>query len=169
MVATFLKCMTKKLSEVERIWKIVTQALVKHQFPSVNGLQSTITITKCSFRYLESECSSFLQVVNVSGNHWVVASNIGSSVSEVTVYDSLFTTANKDTSLLLNWLLATQKKIKIYVVRPQIQSGYHDCGLFALAFSMSLVTGQDVFRYFQSNFIFTKSSLSNYSYTFVTY
>ena len=32
------------------------------------------------------------------------------------------------------------------MVRPQIQSGYHDCGLFALAFSMSLVTGQDVFN-----------------------
>ena len=112
---------------------------------SISFLQSTLTITKCSYRYLESECSSFLQVVHVSGNHWVIASNIGTSVSEVTVYDSLFT-ANKDTSFLLNRLLATQKKIKIYVVRPQIQSGYHDCGLFALAFSMSLVTGQDVFN-----------------------
>ena len=51
------------------------QALAKHQFPSINGLQSTLTITKCSYRYLQSECSSFLQVVNVCGNHWVVASN----------------------------------------------------------------------------------------------
>ena len=68
---------------------------------------------------------------------------VGGEVAEVTVYDSLSNTANKYTKDLLKRLLKNTT-IKIFVVRPQIQNGYNDCGLFALAFATSLANGEDL-------------------------
>ena len=53
--------------------------------------------------------------------------------SEVTVYDSLFTTVNTYTKNLLERLLKN-KNMNFFLVHPQIQDGCDDCGLFTLAF-----------------------------------
>ena len=33
--------------------------------------------------------------------------------------------------------------IKIFVIRPQLQQGYNDCGLFALAYCIDLANSED--------------------------
>ena len=73
-----------------------------------------------------------------------VSNVLSSQLDEVTVYDSLYSTVNAYTQKLIKRLLKNGS-IKIFLVRPQIQTGSHDCGLFALAFSTALAMGEDVF------------------------
>ena len=128
----------------------LAQELIKKQHPNIMGLKSTLLLQQGSYCYTEAEQQNhFIQVIHINfeahGNsgHWIVASNVGGEVAEVTVYDSLSNTANKYTKDLLKRLLKNTT-IKIFVVRPQIQNGYNDCGLFALAFATSLANGEDL-------------------------
>ena len=120
------------------------QMLIKQQYPNINGLKCTLQITKRSYRYPDCERQgSFLQVIHTGGNHWVLASNVNDTVSEITVYDSLHNTVDKCTLDLLKHLL-NNVHIKVFAIQPQIQEGPHDCGLFALAFCTSLAAGEDL-------------------------
>ena len=119
------------------------QCLIKRQFPNIHGLKSTLTITKRAYSYLDMECQGpFIQVIH-TGNHWVVASNIGGVKDEVTVYDSLYKVVDKGTHDLLKRLFKNVK-IKVFLLQPQLQAGIHDCGVFALAFCTSLAMGEDL-------------------------
>ena len=91
------------------------------------GLKSTLLLQQRSYCYTEAEQQNhFIQVIHIkvdahsNSGHWIVASNVGGEVTEVTVYDSLSSTANKYTKDLLKHLLKNTT-IKIFVVQPQIQ------------------------------------------------
>ncbi len=104
---------------------------------------------KRSFCYPEAERHGrFLQVIHLhssSSGHWILASNIGGEITDVTVYVSLNNAASGHsfTTNLLKRLLKNSG-IKIFVVHPQIQDGCNDCGLFALAFCTALANGEDL-------------------------
>ena len=102
------------------------QELIKKQHPSIMGLKSTLLLQQWIYCYTAAEHQNrFIQVIHIKldahGNsgHWIVASNIGGEVAEVTVYDSLSNIANKYTKDLLKHLLKSTT-IKIFVVRPQM-------------------------------------------------
>ena len=98
-------------------------------------------ISKRSYHYPETESQGrFLQVIH-AGNHWILASNIGGAINEVTVYDSLNKAAGGESTLKR---LLKKVKIKVFLMQPQLQVGIHDCGLFALAFCTSLALGEDL-------------------------
>lgn len=99
------------------------QQLIKEHHPNIVGLKSTLFIQKQSYCYSEVERQNHFIHLDARGNsgHWIVVSNIGGEVAEVTVYDSLNNTVSNYTTNLLKRLLKNSS-IKIFVVRPQIQS-----------------------------------------------
>lgn len=119
------------------------QCLIKMQFLNIHGLKSTLEISKPTNNYAVTECQGpFIQVIH-TGNHWIVASNIGGANEVVTVYDSLYKVVDEYTHNLLKRLFKNIK-IKVFLLQPQLQTGVHDCGLFALAFCVSLAMGEDL-------------------------
>ncbi len=107
------------------------------KYPDINGLKSSLIITKRSYHYSDDECNGrFLQVIH-TGNHWIIASNLGGEINEVTVYDSLYHSVEKRTHDVLKRLLKCVK-VNVFGLQPQVQKGIHDCGLFCMAFSFSL-------------------------------
>jgi hypothetical protein len=118
-----------------------TQHLLSLQYPAVGGLQPPVVVTSLS---IEPQTHEFVQVVNVSNNHWIVPSTIGCQPISIKIYDSLNGyLPSSITMVVCNLLMTTDKIITVTYVNVQYQIGASDCGLFALAFATSLCSGQD--------------------------
>ena len=61
--------------------------LVLHQFPKQNGLQCPLLLAE--FSKYESKNENFIQIINLSRQHWVCVSNVFSSPGVVEVFDSM--------------------------------------------------------------------------------
>ena len=127
--------------------------LLKKQHPQQNGLTDTICLSEQS-RW-NSKTNNFVQVVNVSGNHWVCTANIGCGQSTVNVYCSMPTLSIQSMSLRrqVSVILQTQvRSFELKFINVQRQIGANDCGLFAIANVTSLCLGSDphLLRYDQS-------------------
>ena len=59
--------------------------LLKKQFPHIDGLKNTLLIQK------KQEIKRDVQIVHTQGNHWIVASSLRCSESEIEIFDSLYT------------------------------------------------------------------------------
>ena len=119
--------------------------VMKRDYPTADGLQDTLLQQKCSWDVPNGE---FVQILHVKGNHWISFSNINteidlqSSTMLVNVYDSSYTEMDQDTKLLIgNYTNANKAKINIMNVQQQ-QNG-SDCGVFAIAFAESLLSGRN--------------------------
>ncbi len=116
--------------------------LLKKQYPHQNGLQYTQGLVK----NLYWQCSNvdFIQILHVSGNHWVCASNSLSPPGVCDVYDSM---PSSHSSVLARQVAAMMKSqassFRLRQVNVQMQNGTSDCGLFAVAFAVSLCGGKD--------------------------
>ena len=62
------------------------QTLLKKSFLHVGELQPTILAETLGFAIGRGE---FIQILNISNNHWLTVSNIGCSQGHVNVYDSI--------------------------------------------------------------------------------
>ena len=62
------------------------QGLLKNAYPDIGGLESVSLGQTLAFTIQRGE---FVQVLNVSNNHWVTISNIGCKPGTVNVFDSL--------------------------------------------------------------------------------
>ena len=84
------------------------QLLLKAQFPHLKGLEDTALVL-CTGNTISL---GSLQILHVNGNHRITISILDSDSSgyEVTVYDSLNFSLNKETKALLAKLLKTTKK-----------------------------------------------------------
>ena len=60
--------------------------LLQSQYPTVNGLQDTIVAASSKYH---SGAKNFVQIMNISQNHWICASNILTPPGVVEVYDSM--------------------------------------------------------------------------------
>ena len=71
------------------------QQLIKKQFPNLNGLQSTLYQSK---KQVGGTVKNRLQVIHSQGDHWIVATTVGSSNDLVhactCIYDSLYTSVD---------------------------------------------------------------------------
>ena len=90
-----------------------------------------------------------VQVLHVNGNHWLTVSTLDSGV-DVTLYDSLHFTLSEDTKAQLAKLLKSPKKA---ITVKFASTNKQDCGVFAAAYSTSLVYGQD-----PSSIVYTKKN-----------
>ena len=78
-------------------------------------------------------------MIHTRENHWIVASTVCCCTQEVRIYDSLFTTVDSTTSLLLKQVF--EERVKIAVGTSPRQEGIHDCGVHAIAVSTALACG----------------------------
>ena len=91
-----------------------------------------------------------LQIVHCKEReHWVTATTIGCEPGVIKVYDSLYTTLDKPSSVVVaNWFYPKDQEFKISVVRPQKQIGGRDCGVFAIALATSIAINHKVSKKF---------------------
>lgn len=111
-----------------------SQNLLKKQFPGLNGLQSTLWLSKHPSIV---SSTNFLPIVHARNNHWIVLSTLGCQANQVNVYDSLYVDVDRDTEKLIKKLFGTD--ISINVSNSPRQQGQNECGLFAIANCVSLV------------------------------
>ena len=107
--------------------------LLKQAFPELGGLESTLRQQK-GLTPLPDRPS--LQILHINDNHWVVASTIDCPPeANILLYDSLYTTINNQTKLLLAELVhSTKSTFTVGLANVKKQSGSKDCGLFSVAF-----------------------------------
>lgn len=127
--------------------------VMKHQFPGVEGLQSTILgpciLGKGVPKYHPiSENGKFVQILHVP-NHWICATNMFSDDShKIYVYDSSHSSLmHKDATVQLTSLMRRNDnpdKFEIHLrncarQRPRSQ----ECGYYALANAIAIASGSD--------------------------
>ena len=116
--------------------------LLKKQYPEQNGLQDTLQLSN-NFKWLSGN-KDFVQIIHISLNHWVCASNCLTPDDVVEVYDSLPATCNNAlTGQIAAILRCSTPHFTIQWASVQLQSGKDDCALFAVAFAEALCAGKD--------------------------
>ena len=116
--------------------------LLKEQHPNQNGLQSTLPLSQ-NLKWKSSN-ADFIQILNVSGNHWICASNIGCPPNTCNVYDSLYPNYSSSLTTQVAAIMNTsEQSFTINYMNVQMQSGNNDCGLFSIAFATALCSGRD--------------------------
>lgn len=119
-----------------------SQALLQAQHPDVGGLYATTSLALLSS--VPAPTQGFVQILNVCGNHWVTVSNIGCQVGTVNVYDSSgHSTTEELISQITGLLFFTGNQVRLQWPDVQQQRGGSDCGLFAIANSLTLCRGED--------------------------
>ena len=66
------------------------QAMLAKQYPGIGGLHAVCVFEPEGCQKVGTPGQDFIQVVNVSGNHWVTVSNVGCPEDTVAIYDSLY-------------------------------------------------------------------------------
>ena len=115
------------------------QALLKKQFPSLEGLQLTLLQNKRP----KKKVARGLQVIHSRNNHWIVASTLDCRNNEVKVFDSLYSSVDEETQATILNLFEINGQLKLNILNLQKQRGGSDCGLFAVAVATALAFGVD--------------------------
>ena len=119
-----------------------SQFIMKSQFPSLEGFVDTLLVSCGKVRNPIEK--SGIQIHNLNIKHWVMSAFMNGTL---TVYDSLY----------LNFSASLVKQLKavyphlskgapnpiVKLVRPQLQSNFNDCGLFAVANCVAIANGID--------------------------
>ena len=105
------------------------QMVIRSQF-SIKGMQLIL------YQHTKKPSENELQIIHCRGNHWITASTIFSSGS-VDVYNSLYDDLNCGSRRVILDLFGDDK-LQINMQQVQKQHGTDDCGLFAIAFAVSL-------------------------------
>ena len=114
------------------------QELLRKQFPSLQGLRSTLTPVANITGWVDN----YLQIFHCYGNHWVCASTLGCEYGVVHVYDSLYTSVSESTLQSIQKIFLPTR-INCIVPSTQKQVGIKDCGLYAIANCTYLAFGRD--------------------------
>ena len=134
------------------------QILMKERYEGVAGLQDPCYGQCMVFKVV---ASGFVQILHNGKNHWLTVTNIGvQGAAEVLVYDSLYTSINTSVQTQIAALLrTTNKEITVNIMEMQLQAGTCDCGLFAIATAMCLLTGNH-----PGGFLFKQADMRKHLY-----
>ena len=128
-----------------------TQKILSQQFPSLEGFQSVGCGQGMTFNNMHED---FIQILHdEQRKHWLTITNIGTTEPNVLVYDSLFHQSSPCIQQQISCIMNTNyPEIVLHFADSQRQNGAYDCGLFAIAFSVSICYGNlpGNFRYAQS-------------------
>ena len=113
-------------------------SLLKQQFPSLEGLQSTLYQNRA---HKFSSSRSALQIIHSRGNHWIVATTLQCDPGDIHVFDSVYESLDVETLQVIRGLFGNHFKMK--VVGGPKQQGANDCGVFSIATSVCLAFGGD--------------------------
>ena len=112
------------------------QMLLKQEFPSLSGLQIVACGLVMNFNI---EPDEFVQIVHNGHGYWLAISTIGTSHPTVHVYDNMHKSASTLVKAQIATILHTvYPAITLQFMDVQMQAGGYDCGLFAVAFLVSL-------------------------------
>ena len=119
------------------------QNLLKMQFSSIGGLQSTLLQQNKS--PLSNKKENNLQAINISVSstvkHWAVLEIKNKSIF---LYDSAYTSVAGDGKQVIAHLINTNEdQLTVHVMNISKQSRAIDCGLYAVAIMSSLALGKD--------------------------
>ena len=87
----------------------------------------------------------FVQIINVRRNHWITVSSVGCPKNSVKIYDSLPSSSltARVKQQIASICFCEEKEITVTFANVQRQQGGGDCGLFTIAFAMSLCAGEE--------------------------
>ena len=91
------------------------------------------------------------QIIHSRGNHWIVASTLRCSKSEVQIFDSLHTSVGTDTKNVISNIFQTDEEPELIMAETSKQNGVNDCGLFAIATATALAFDLNPVKFGQSN------------------
>lgn len=118
---------------------------LKGKYPHIQGLQDPGLYVHDSFE--PNYTGLFVQVINVSQNHWICVSNYKCEPTHLNIYDSMNTsfTQNKIEGIkkILKKMRPGCASITVNVKQVQSQKNSDDCGLFSLAYSQLICNDQD--------------------------
>ena len=129
----------------------LAQQLLKVQFPTLKGLQSTLYQEK-EQNLTENDVNNKLQIIHCRSHlHWIVAFTVGCRLGQVKLYDSLFTYCDKETaSVIANLFQSRTSCLKPIIMMSRCQKqkgggggGGADCGLFAIANATAIAFGKN--------------------------
>ena len=119
--------------------KIITaaQMLILQHFPNVAGLQPPTLQKVFAFQV---HCGEFVQIINISNNHWCVVSTVGCDSGVINVYDSLpkRTTPDKTIRLIASLVSCPSSTLTIRTMDVARQSNGSNCGVLAIAYAFDI-------------------------------
>ena len=123
------------------------QRLLKKQYPGLNGLESTLYLTRSD----PLSCThNYMQIVFSRNSHWIVIATLGCLPGHVNVYDSLYDDVDKPTERLIKHLFGSRVQYTVQDSVPK-QQGYRDCGLYAIATCVCLASCCQPYHFDQKN------------------
>jgi hypothetical protein len=112
------------------------------QFPGALGLENTTLGPVFNFSVHRG---AFSQILHTGAHHWVLVSNIGCEHASINLYDSLYNgrVSSSIKKQISSLLFEDSSSITINIPYVHYQPNYVDCGVFAIAFLVSLLFNQD--------------------------
>lgn len=119
------------------------QFLMKKQFPNTQGLHDTVTLGGGS--EMLTAGTQIVQIVHdAAKEHWLTVSTIGCPDDCVNVYCSLQKVpSDRCVKTITSFLKFAKKNITLRVCNVAKQRGGNDCGLYAIAYAVTLLNGKD--------------------------
>ena len=99
-----------------------SQKLLLHQFPSFQGLKSSLVQDHIGFW-----TNNYIQIFHYRSCHWITASTIGCQPGTINVYDSLYKDIDGVTKHKIERVF--DSSIKFQLPKVQMQKGHTECGL----------------------------------------
>ena len=119
------------------------QTILRTQFPEINGFQSTLF--KQNLKHFEKKDKDMVQILHrgdIESGHWFVISTVNCKEGYVNWYDSIYKDLDKESKQQICAIIKPACKQLIFQKCPsQNQAGGSDCGLFAIAFAVSICLG----------------------------
>ena len=120
----------------------IAQNLLKKQFPHINGLMSTTLGPIGQFEVMQNK--KFIQILHTGQTHWICITNIDCPNGTIKVYDSLYKSLTPLTKKqIADILYCENDKIDVFIQPVVPQTNAVDCGVYAIAYAMSLCLGVD--------------------------
>ena len=120
----------------------VASRLIKKTHPQIDGLQDTVLQTNKSWTLPTSQFIQFFHMSNPP--HWLTLSNIGAAPDTVNLYDSSHLSIPSNIlDDIASFVHTPNSKLTINHVNTQVQLNGTDCGVFAIAYAVSLANGED--------------------------
>ena len=111
------------------------QVLLKKQFPTIPGLQSTLK----QYKELVVKVDTGIQIIHCHGYHWVTAHKYAPSVDVVRIYDSLYNTADDIVKTVVKNLFGGSVRVEMVAYMQKQQLHPNNCGLFAITVATAIL------------------------------
>ena len=115
-------------------------ALLREQNPEIGGMESTLYQ---QYDRALMQPTNAIQILHINSNHWAVMSTLGCEQNIIEYYDSLYNNISLSTKSTITKLLQPKESFTVRIKNVAKQLGGTECGLYAIAYCVSLANGQD--------------------------